>query len=269
MKPSISKVKLFKKTDLFESLSESVIKQVLTDCKEILLTSGECLFKEGDSGDSMYLIYTGEIAIYKKGQLLATLGPGEYFGEMGMIHADTRAATAKAVGETHLVKIEKEKFYSKMANRPQSLNALLKTMARFSRDNLDSLVLNQNKFRSQVKLNAWLRELLDHAMDEIYVFDPVSYKIKHVNACVEKNLGYSLGEMTSKTPFDLLRDLTREKFDKLVQPLHAEDNVSISIEDHNLRKDGTFYSIEFNVRLHTIGDHSYFIAIVREKSETK
>ncbi len=262
-----SKVNLFKKTDLFESLSEAAINQVIQGCREVLLKPGQCLFREGDSGDSMYLIYSGKIDIEKQGRLLATRGPGEYFGEMSMIQADRRAASATAAGEAHLLELDRENFYSKWANRPETLNALLKTLASRSRDDLDSIGQDQQKLQSQTKLNAWLRDLLDNTKDEIYVFDPKSYRIKNANACAERNLGYDINELIQKTPFDLLRDLTQKQFETMTESLSLEGNASVLIEDHNQRKDGSFYPVETKVRLWKSGNHSMYVAVTQDKSE--
>ncbi len=266
---SHSKVHLFKKTDLFETLSEAAIQQVLQGCREILLKPGQCLFKEGESGDSMYLIYSGEIVVHRQGKQLAKRGPGEYFGEMGMIQADRRSASAKAVGETHLLELDREKFYSKLANRPQTLNALLKTLSSRSREDLESLGQDQDKLQSQTKLNTWLKDLLDNTREEIYVFDPKTCRIKNANACTEKNLGYSIRELIQKTPFDLLRDLTREKFEKMAGSLTADKTASILIEDFNVRKDGSSYPVETRVRMLKTGNHSVYVAVTQDKSEVK
>ncbi|CAG0961310.1 partial Cyclic AMP receptor protein, partial [Anaerolineae bacterium] len=60
--------------------------------------AGEVLFREGDAGDRMYVIQSGAVRISKtvKGEekTLAILGPGEFFGEMAILNAKPRTATA-------------------------------------------------------------------------------------------------------------------------------------------------------------------------------
>src|SRR5262249_28909004 len=61
---------------------------------------GDIIFRQGDLGDSVYVIKEGECEVFReqKGeqQLLATLGPGEYFGEMALLSDRSRNATIRA-----------------------------------------------------------------------------------------------------------------------------------------------------------------------------
>ncbi|NDV28839.1 Crp/Fnr family transcriptional regulator [Desulfovibrio sp. JC010] len=64
---------------------------------------GEVLFREGDKGNVAYMIQSGSVNIVKnikgKRQILATLGPGELFGEMAIISRSERVAGAEAASE--------------------------------------------------------------------------------------------------------------------------------------------------------------------------
>ena len=57
---------------------------------------GESIVIEGTLGDALYLILTGECDVVKSGRRLATLHPGEFFGEMSLVEPAARSATVKA-----------------------------------------------------------------------------------------------------------------------------------------------------------------------------
>ncbi|MGF1469409.1 MAG: Crp/Fnr family transcriptional regulator [Sandaracinaceae bacterium] len=79
--------------------------------------AGEVLFREGEAGATMYVIQSGAIRITKevRGQerTLAVLGPGEFFGEMAILNAKPRTATA-AVEETAKVLVLGAKTFEQM-----------------------------------------------------------------------------------------------------------------------------------------------------------
>jgi CRP/FNR family transcriptional regulator len=71
---------------------------------------GEIVFREGDPGDTCYVVRSGTISIRRdhsdgRSRALAELRPGSIFGELSMFGAETRSATAEALEPTSLVAI--------------------------------------------------------------------------------------------------------------------------------------------------------------------
>jgi NADH:ubiquinone reductase (H+-translocating) len=69
--------------------------------------AGETVFEEGDSGDSLYMILSGQVEVLKsvggERQVVRTLGPGEYFGEMALLGRHPRSAGTRALGALDLL----------------------------------------------------------------------------------------------------------------------------------------------------------------------
>ncbi len=136
-------------TDLIDALKGNTLFHDLTAaeleriCKLIFLRAypeGRTLFFEGTTGEVMYLIHAGEVAIIKTGTdrkeiTLATLAPGSFFGEMSILDAQPRSASARVVRDAELVVITKKAFDQMLETDPgitsKILIALLKTV--FSR----------------------------------------------------------------------------------------------------------------------------------------
>ena len=89
---------------------------------ETKLARGEVLFKEGDRGEKMYLIRSGKIKLSKGSEeeekVIAILKDGDFFGEMALIDASPRDATAIAIEETSLMLIDKESFRTRIGENP-------------------------------------------------------------------------------------------------------------------------------------------------------
>jgi EAL domain-containing protein (putative c-di-GMP-specific phosphodiesterase class I) len=81
--------------------------------------AGDVIFSEGDATDNAYLIEEGEIEIEAlrdgRPQVLARLGPGEVFGEMGVIDGNPRSATARAASAGRLVVVSADHIQQAVA----------------------------------------------------------------------------------------------------------------------------------------------------------
>ena len=86
--------------------------------------TGDVLFREGDGGEEMYIIRSGKVAIKKRVKdgseaVLATLGKGDFFGEMSILERLPRAATAEVVEEGDLIVIGGETFGDMVKSNPE------------------------------------------------------------------------------------------------------------------------------------------------------
>jgi CRP/FNR family transcriptional regulator, cyclic AMP receptor protein len=72
--------------------------------------AGEIIFKEGDEADQLFAIKSGEIAIQSGNRTLAELSANSIFGEMALIDAAPRSATAVAKTDVELVPISEKQF---------------------------------------------------------------------------------------------------------------------------------------------------------------
>ena len=93
--------------------------------------NGEVIFREGDPGTEMYVVFEGKVEIYRDSDgshtQLATLGPDSFFGEMALFDDRPRSASAKAVGPVE-VRVVNESTFAMMPCDPV-INQLLITLA--------------------------------------------------------------------------------------------------------------------------------------------
>ena len=83
---------------------------------------GECIVREGDEGDSMYVVLQGRVEVLREegGQpfVLSELGPGDFFGEMALFSREKRSATVRAKGEARMLTIDKRGFLKSVHEDP-------------------------------------------------------------------------------------------------------------------------------------------------------
>ena len=97
----------------------------MTRLYRIAVAPDSYVFKQGDIDDRAYLIENGQIEISTPQGVLAILGESEIFGEMALLDRGARSASARAVGETSLIVVERQQIQSKVDRADPVLRYLL------------------------------------------------------------------------------------------------------------------------------------------------
>jgi len=110
--------------------------------------AGEVLFREGEHGEEMYVIQTGVVQILKhvgaQDRPLATLGRGEFVGEMALLNDKPRTATAMVLEDAQCLVIDKATLEHMIAHSTEIAMRLVKKLARRldSADEMIQILLN-------------------------------------------------------------------------------------------------------------------------------
>ena len=91
---------------------------------------GETIFVEGDEGRSMYVVLEGTVRLSVTGRSLEKIGPGELFGEMALIDAAPRSASATAVSACTLAPVGAARFKSLVQENPDFALDIMRVMAK-------------------------------------------------------------------------------------------------------------------------------------------
>ncbi len=98
-----------------------------------IYSDGEVIFREGETGNVMYVIQSGKVKITKKvesGEVdIATLHHGEIFGEMALFDRLPRSASAVALGDARVLSVDKKKLFSTISRDPTLVFKLLESMS--------------------------------------------------------------------------------------------------------------------------------------------
>ncbi len=112
-------MKSLRNIPMFEVLSDEALQELARYTTKQKFQQGDVIFREGDAGDSLCLIETGEIEIRKKDKTLALFKAGQVFGEMALFENEKRSADAVAIRETTLQRIGNEDFRKFLSKRPE------------------------------------------------------------------------------------------------------------------------------------------------------
>lgn len=121
---------LLARSPLFEPLSPVVREQIAHKLEPVTAGAGEVILAKGGVSDLLYLIESGEVEVTDDGLVLATLGPNDVIGEIGLIRDVPRTATVTALSEVSLLALSRDDFLGLVAGNDavRSVTADLATM---------------------------------------------------------------------------------------------------------------------------------------------
>jgi len=124
-----------KRAPLFSALDEEAAGALRRSMTELHVGRGQVLFREGDSGDRLYVVSDGKIKLGRSStdgreNLLAVLGPGEMFGELSLFDPGPRTATATAVTDATVLALSHAGLRPWVTGQPEVALSLLQQVAR-------------------------------------------------------------------------------------------------------------------------------------------
>ena len=118
----------------FAGLDQPALERVAAGTRTRRFRRGEIVFHAGDPGDALFIIVSGEVKIALPSEegdeaILATLGPGDVFGELALLDGAPRSATASALVATEAVVLPRDRFRELIATEPAVRDTLLASLA--------------------------------------------------------------------------------------------------------------------------------------------
>ena len=150
---------------LFTGLSPDDLERLAATVERQHLDAGETLLREGDRGDAMFVIVSGELEVTKHAEgielPLARVGPGAIQGEIAAIGGTERAATVRALTEVEVLRVPREGLLALLDAGPEPALALLQTVLERMRG-LETFVRQREKLAGLGTLAAGLAHELNN-----------------------------------------------------------------------------------------------------------
>ena len=113
-----AKLDLLKQVPLFEQCSKKDLQRIAQISDELDFRAGKVLIEEGERGREFFVIVDGEVEVRRKGSKIATLGPGDFVGEMALLSKVPRTATVTTLTEVVVLVITDRAFLDLMNKTP-------------------------------------------------------------------------------------------------------------------------------------------------------
>jgi len=127
-------VTILKKVDIFTPLSDDELRSLALGGRAMFFAAGESVIKEGDEGDSMFLVLRGEVdvVITSAGytRSVATLSRDDFFGERSLMTGEDRNATITALTDCKIFIIDKANFKSVISAHQEVLTQISEILSK-------------------------------------------------------------------------------------------------------------------------------------------
>ena len=131
---TVEKILFLKSAPVFAHVSGEDLAALARVAEVETYPAGQLVFREGDMGDALYVVVRGKIGIERGGERLATLGPGEAFGEMAVLDEVPRSGSAVVEEETEVLRIGSEEFYEMLHEQVEIAEGVIRMLTRRLRD---------------------------------------------------------------------------------------------------------------------------------------
>jgi len=118
---------------LFDGLSNRHLKRIRDISDLVEFMPGAPVVKEGDEGDSFFVVAQGQAKVTARGRTIRRLLPGDYFGEIALLDGGKRTATVASETPMTLVEIKRNAFTRLVQEEPKIALGILKGLARLVR----------------------------------------------------------------------------------------------------------------------------------------
>lgn len=128
------KKSFLKKVPLFMNISNKQINDIYKNIIERKYPKGSYLFFENEEGNTLYIVVSGLIKIYKSDisgriKTLAYLKEGDFFGEMAMLDEEKRSASACVLEDSLVLILNRSDFQREILNNPEIALRLMKALS--------------------------------------------------------------------------------------------------------------------------------------------
>jgi CRP/FNR family cyclic AMP-dependent transcriptional regulator len=124
-----TKIELIKKVPLFAPLTKAQLAQVASIADEVGLPGGKQLTRQGERGREFFVLLDGEAEVRRNGRKVATMRPGDFFGEIALVSDRPRSATVTATDPVRVLVIRDADFRSVLLHTPQIALKVMEAVA--------------------------------------------------------------------------------------------------------------------------------------------
>ena len=129
MLSTVEKVLILKTVSIFAETPDEILVAVAAILEEVAIPAGRTIFAKGDIGTCMYIIVDGRVRIHDGESTLNELGEDDIFGEMAVLDAMPRMASATTIEDTRLFRLEQERLYELMADRIEVARGIMRVLS--------------------------------------------------------------------------------------------------------------------------------------------
>lgn len=126
----IEKVIFLQVVDVFSEVSTEQLAFLASVAEEQSYVAGDVFYKEKDPSDALFLVLEGKVRLHRGEQEITVIGPKEAFGTWALFDEEIRVATATALENTSVLRIDREDFYDLLSDHIEIMQAVFAALVK-------------------------------------------------------------------------------------------------------------------------------------------
>ena len=123
------KLDLLHSIPLFSRFDRRHLERLGMLTEEVEVDPGKVLIRQGETGDDLMIVVSGQVGVERDGERINQLGPGDFFGEIALLEQGPRTATCTAEAATTVLVVNHRDFHAVMQEFPEIAAEVLLTLA--------------------------------------------------------------------------------------------------------------------------------------------
>ena len=124
-----ARTEMLSRAPLFMGVDEAGLEQIIERAIEVAYDAGQVIARQAEVGTGFFIVAEGNVHVVRGGQTIATLGPGEFFGELSVLDGQPRTAKVVAAGPTVCLALATWEFEAVVRDHPSVALAVMRGLA--------------------------------------------------------------------------------------------------------------------------------------------
>ncbi len=130
----VERILALQATEILKDLPQTGLATLANFSRVVEIAAGETLFREGETGRSLYVVVDGEVGVYVGDRQVAKLAAPSVLGEMAALDPEPRSATVRSLSDTLLLEISDALLNRIIDDNPDVARAIIRLLCRRLRD---------------------------------------------------------------------------------------------------------------------------------------
>lgn len=166
---TLKDLEALKKAPICSFFQDAELNKLYSAAKKLTLKKDQVLFSENSAQETLYIILSGKMEVYKKQKQISIREAGDFLGEMALLESKPRSASVRAFTDADVLEIDKKTFFEYFAPNPKVVWEILKVISARNRADLDVIVASYQEIRNSREK---YRKVVDATSDIIIQTDP-------------------------------------------------------------------------------------------------
>ena len=175
------------------AFKEEELRHIYGAGNKMSLKKDQVLFSENSVQETLYIILSGRMEVYKKQKQISIREAGDFLGEMAVLDSKPRSASVRALTDTEVLEIDKETFVDYFISNPKIVWEILRSISSRNREDLNVIVASYQEIRNSREK---YRRVVDATSDIIIQTNPEG-KIIFANKAISF-LGFDVFDLIGK-----------------------------------------------------------------------